>query len=172
MWNYEYIKPELNTLNRLLIQNTITGCTVMINKKLAEVSLPIPDECIMHDWWIGLVASRFGKIDYVSDSTIQYRQHTGNSIGAKGFSYVNILKKGFSIFLNRNLYIKHLAVNIKQARAFLAIYKERLDNDTIEMLEDFIMIENKSFWQKRKILLKHKLLKHGFIRNVGLFLKI
>ncbi len=172
MWNYECINPKLNTLNRLLIQNTITGCTVMINKKLAQISLQIPDEAVMHDWWIGLVASEFGKIGFIDESTIQYRQHASNSIGAKGFSYVNILKKGFSIFLNRSLYIKHLDINIKQVKAFLAIYKERLDNDTIEMLEDFITIEEKSFWQKRKILIKHKLLKQGFIRNVGLFLKI
>jgi len=40
------------------------------------------------------------------------------------------------------------------------------------MLENFISIENKSFWQKRKILLKHKLLKQGLIRNIGLLAKI
>ena len=167
MWNYEHINPKLNTLNRLLIQNTITGCTVMINKKLAQISLQIPDEAVMHDWWIGLVASKFGKIDFIDEPTIQYRQHGGNSIGAKG-----ILKKGFSIFLNRSLYIKHLYINIKQAKVFLNIYRNRLDNVTIEMLENFISIENKSFWQKRKILLKHKLLKQGLIRNIGLLAKI
>ena len=167
MWNYEHINPKLNTLNRLLIQNTITGCTVMINKKLAQISLQIPDEAVMHDGWIGLVASKFGKIDFIDEPTIQYRQHGGNSIGAKG-----ILKKGFSIFLNRSLYIKHLYINIKQAKVFLNIYRNRLDNVTIEMLENFISIENKSFWQKRKILLKHKLLKQGLIRNIGLLAKI
>lgn len=167
MWSYEHINPKLNTLNRLLIQNTITGCTVMINKKLAQISLQIPDEAVMHDWWIGLVASKFGKIDFIDEPTIQYRQHGSNSIGAKG-----VLKKGFSIFLNRSLYIKHLYINIKQAKVFLNIYRNRLDNVTIEMLENFISIENKSFWQKRKILLKHKLLKQGLIRNIGLLAKI
>ena len=172
MWNYEHINPKLNTLNRLLIQNTITGCTVMINKKLAQISLQIPDEAVMHDWWIGLVASKFGKIDFIDEPTIQYRQHGGNSIGAKGFSYIDILKKGFSIFLNRNLYIKYLAMNIAQARVFLDMYRNKLDVNTIEMLESFVSIETKSFWKKRKILFKYKLLKQGFMRNIGLFSKI
>jgi len=176
MWNYQQINPKLNTLNRLLIQNTITGCTVMINKKLAQISLQIPDEALMHDWWIGLVASKFGRIEYIHDSTIQYRQHTGNNVGAKRFSYVNIikniLKKRFSIFFNGNLHKKHLAKNIEQARAFLSIYKENLGEVDIQVLEDLATIESKSFWQKRKILLRHKLLKQGLINNILLFLRI
>ena len=40
------------------------------------------------------------------------------------------------------------------------------------MLEDFTALEQKSWSQKRTILLKYKLLKQGFIRNAGLFLKI
>jgi len=31
----------------------------MINRKLAELALPIPHEAIMHDWWLVLVASKY-----------------------------------------------------------------------------------------------------------------
>jgi GT2 family glycosyltransferase len=180
MWNYQHTNPQLNSFNRLLIQNTITGCTMMINKKLAQISLQIPDEALMHDWWIALVASKFGRIEYIHDSTIQYRQHSGNNVGAKRFSYVNIikniLKKRFSVFFNGNLHKKHLekhlAKNIEQARAFLSIYKENLGEVDIQVLEDLATIESKSFWQKRKILLRHKLLKQGLIHNIVLFLRI
>jgi len=172
MWSYEHINPNINSLNRLLIQNTVTGCTMMINRRLAQMCLPIPDSCVMHDWWIGLVASEFGKIGCLDEATMSYRQHSSNSIGAKGFSYIDILKKGFSIFLNRNLYIKYLAMNIAQARVFLDMYRNKLDVNTIEMLESFVSIETKSFWKKRKILFKYKLLKQGFMRNIGLFSKI
>ncbi len=165
--SYQDIDATYNDLNNLILQNTITGCTVMINRKLAKLCLPIPTECMMHDWWIGLVASYFGEIGYLNAKTIQYRQHADNSIGAKGFSYINILKKGFNH--SHQIIIKG---NIVQAQAFLNRYKTKLDKDTIKMLEDFIAIEEKSFWQKRKILIRHKLLKQGFIRNLGLFLKI
>ena len=167
-WHFEQIDPNMNAFNRLLMQNTITGCTVMINRKLAELAKPIPYDAIMHDWWLGLVASQFGKIGFVDETTIKYRQHAGNSIGAKGFNYFSVFLK----FYKNELYLKHLHVNIKQAKAFVERYRTDLDEGTVEVLEDFVYIESKSFWQKRKILLKHKLLKQGTIRNIGLFLKI
>lgn len=166
-WNYEHINPELNSLNRLLLQNTITGCTVMINRKLAQLALPISKESIMHDWWLGLVASKFGKIGFINESTIQYRQHSSNDTGAKKFNFKYIVKKAFRLFFNDKLYS-----NISQAKEFLDRFRNKLDHDTILMLEDFINIENKSFYQKRKILLKYKLLKQGLVRNIGLFLRI
>lgn len=163
-WRHEHILPQYNSLSRLLVQNTITGCTMMINRKLAEISLPVPKDAMMHDWWIGLVASNFGKIGYIKETTIQYRQHSQNAIGAKGFNLQYVLEHMFKSNL--------LSKNISQAKAFLIGYRDRLDQNTIEMLEDFITIESKSFWQKRKILFRHKLLKQGFIRNMGLFIKI
>lgn len=60
----------------------------------------------------------------------------------------------------------------KQAEAFLDAYKDNLDINTIEMLEDYVSIEQKSFWEKRITLVRYKLLKQGFLRNLGLILKI
>ena len=158
------LHEKKNRLNNLLIQNTITGCTVMINRDLAKLCLPMSSNAIVHDWWVGLVASYFGKIGYLSQSTIKYRQHTQNSIGAKGFDIGFILKN----FQKKQTLDK----NISQAKDFLEIFNDKLDKDTKFMLEDFVNLQNKSFFQKRKILLKYNLLKHGFIRNIGLFIKI
>lgn len=175
MWEYEYILPQCNTFNRLLIQNTITGCTMMINRKLAKKSLDIPEEAIMHDWWIGLIASCFGKISYLEESTIKYRQHGKNTIGAKEFQ-VNILRHALSLIKSLILkdikYLNGMQINILQAKTFLEKYKDELDVETIKMLEDFINLEQQSWCQKRAILWKYKLLKQGFIRNMGFFLKI
>ncbi|TLT06358.1 glycosyltransferase family 2 protein [Aliarcobacter thereius] len=174
MWEYEYILPKYNSLNRLLIQNTITGCTMLINRELAKKSLDIPENAIMHDWWIGLVASCFGNIGSVNTSTIKYRQHGKNTIGAKGFK-VNILRHIVSLIKSlifRDItYLNHMQIII-QAKAFLYKFRNKLDVETIKMLEDFTILDQKSWWQKRLILWKYKLLKQGFIRNTGLFLKI
>jgi hypothetical protein len=97
-------------------------------------------------------------------STIKYRQHTQNSIGAKGFDIGFVLKN----FQKKQTLDK----NIFQAKDFLEIFNDKLDKDTRFMLEEFVNLQNKSFFQKRKILLKYNLLKHGLIRNIGLFLKI
>jgi glycosyltransferase involved in cell wall biosynthesis len=162
--HFEQINPNMNDFNRLLMENTITGCTVMINRKLAQLAMPMPDGAIMHDWWLGLVVSKFGKIGFIDEALIKYRQHTQNSIGANGFGVGYVINKIFTAM--------DLTPHQKQAKAFLEIYRKSLDDETIEMLEEFSSLESKSFWQKRRILLKYKLLKQGFLRNLGLMLKI
>jgi len=171
-WHYGYIDPHRDSFNRLLMQNVVTGCTVMINRKLASLALPIPEDAVMHDWWIGLVASRFGKIGIVEEATVKYRQHGGNSIGAKGYNALSALLKFYKAFTGNELYLKHLRMNIGQAEAFLRRYREELDEKSVAMLKAFIDIESAPFWQRRWILLKYGLLKQGILRNLGLFLKI
>jgi len=161
---YQNLNGESNNFNELLVQNTITGCTVMINRKLALLANPIPCEAKMHDIWLGLVASKFGKIYYIPSTTIKYRQHSKNTIGATSFNIKYIMAKVKS----NNV----LDQDILQAEIFLKRYRKVLDKDSIEILEEFISIKSKSFLEKRKILLKYKLLKQGLIRNIGLLLKI
>lgn len=147
----------------------------MINKKLAEKSLYIPDDAIMHDWWIGLIANYFGKIDYIVEGTIKYRQHGKNTIGAKGFQ-VNVIRYVLglikSLLFKDIKYINHMQINLAQAKAFLKQFENEFDIETKTMLQEFTTLEQKSWWQKRAVLRKYKLLKQGFIRNIGLLWKI
>jgi glycosyltransferase involved in cell wall biosynthesis len=84
MWKYQGISPDIgNDANRVVFQNVATGCTIMINRKAKEISLPVPKEAIMHDWWIVANVAKRGKIVYVSDQLVLYRQHSNNLVGAK-----------------------------------------------------------------------------------------
>ena len=84
MWSYQKLFPEAgDDLNRIMAQNVVTGCTVMINKKARAVSIPVPDEAIMYDWWLALNVCRHGKIIYVSIPSVLYRQHSRNRLGAQ-----------------------------------------------------------------------------------------
>ena len=166
MWKSEHINPKANTLNKLLIQNTITGCTMMINRNLAIKSLSISSKAIMHDWWIGLVATTFGKIGFIEESTMKYRQHGKSDTGAKTYDYkfiINKLKKLGDINVDKN---------ISQAKEFLEDYKEELDEESKIILEDFSSIKEKPYLQRVSIILKYRLFKYGIIRNIGLLLKI
>ncbi len=166
MWKSEHINPRANTLNKLMIQNTVTGCTMMINRSLATKSLSISSKAIMHDWWIGLISSSFGKIGFIEESTIKYRQHSSNDTGAKNYNYkfiIDKLKKFGDINIDKNIY---------QAKEFLKEYKDQLDEKSKIMLVDFSTIKEKSYLKRVSIILKYRLLKYGLIRNIGLLLKI
>ena len=85
--------PQKKPLRTLLVQNFVTGCTVLMNRALVEAALPIPEKVLMHDWWLALVAASLGKIIYIPDATVLYRQHSGNIIGSKAFfSLSNLLR--------------------------------------------------------------------------------
>ena len=137
-YTFQKINPFEDNLNKFLVQNSITGCTIMINRELAQKCLPIPSKAIIHDWWIGLVASKFGKIGYLNSPTIQYRQHNNNTVGAKGFSIYMIVKKIYMLFTSD--IVKQYQ---SQSQAFLEQYQSELDIETIKMLEDFTTLEQK-----------------------------
>jgi glycosyltransferase involved in cell wall biosynthesis len=83
-------------LRVLLTQNFVTGCAILMNATLKLAATPIPHSALMHDWWFALVAAATGKIVFLDEQTILYRQHASNTIGAVRYSILStqlILKK-------------------------------------------------------------------------------
>ena len=65
-----------------LIENLATGCTIVYNKRLAEIAVQVkPTKYLMHDAWLYAVAKVFGKTVYDFQPHISYRQHGNNQIG-------------------------------------------------------------------------------------------
>lgn len=69
----------------LLIQNVVTGGAMMVNRPLCSLAVQCRsrERIIMHDWWMAATAARFGKVIYLDEPLSLYRQHGGNSVGAK-----------------------------------------------------------------------------------------
>ena len=163
-WAYQHIDPNYDSLNRLLIQNVITGCTAMINHPLAKITNEIPKTVIMHDWWIGLAAAAFGRIEALPLSGVSYRQHDKNDTGATAYNLAAITARAFSLFsFSFDKYTR-------QARSFLKVFGDRLDEEQKELLEAFISIENSSWLKGKMTLAKYRFLKQHWMRNIGLFL--
>jgi len=165
-WQLQHIAPRnCGNLNRLLIQNGVTGCTVMINRKLRALATPIPPEAIMHDYWLALVAAAFGKIAYLNEPTILYRQHGANDTGAKKYNIDFILKKaGDSSFVKRSLNRKQ-----RQATVFYQRYRGYLSERQKQLIEDFMVLGRKGFLQNRWLVLKNRFFQAGLGRNLGVF---
>ena len=47
----------------------------------------------MHDWWLGLIASAFGQVLTEETCPVDYRQHAGNTLGARVFPRVKPVHK-------------------------------------------------------------------------------
>jgi glycosyltransferase involved in cell wall biosynthesis len=97
-FKYSRLNP-LPNFKSLLTKNSVTGCTILMNEPLVTLAMPIPSEAIMHDWWIALVASAFGKIGVVDKPLVSYRQHKNNTVGA--VSYYNLIKRIKNFFYSK-----------------------------------------------------------------------
>lgn len=66
----------------LLVQNIVTGCTIMGRSELKKYALPFPKGIAMHDAWLALAASANGRVGYIEQPLVLYRQHNDNLVGA------------------------------------------------------------------------------------------
>ncbi|MDT8451880.1 MAG: glycosyltransferase family 2 protein [Gammaproteobacteria bacterium] len=90
-WRYQKLQPSrMQTLPGLLVQNCVTGCATMINRPLIKLAAPIPEQAIMHDWWLALIAVSCGKVVAMQSVTLNYRQHGANQVGAKQWGWRHI----------------------------------------------------------------------------------
>jgi len=83
LMKYQGLRPERASFAAQLVSNTVTGCTTLFNAALLRRALPMPPDTMMHDWWIALVASAFGRRIYLPYALVQYRQHNSNTLGAR-----------------------------------------------------------------------------------------
>lgn len=161
-WHYQNLNPCNVGLNRLLIQNVVTGCTIGINRKLALLASPIPKEAIMHDWWIALVASAFGKIDVIKKPLVFYRQHSTNTIGAqKNKIQINKIKAQLNLSKYTN-----------QANAFYRRYVDIMNEKQSREIISFVNFFTASRLKVIFMIFIFSFYKSGVLRNVGFILKI
>lgn len=94
-WNFSKIQPKiLENKNLIQVFNCVTGCTMVCNHRVKDIAFPYPSSIPMHDWWLALNTLRYGGvIKHVPESTILYRQHMSNEVGAR--------KVGLSYFRNK-----------------------------------------------------------------------
>ena len=170
-WKNQVFNPKIGkSLGRLLVSNVATGCTVMINKKLRELSVPVPSEAMMHDWWVGLMAVALGKTDYVAEPTILYRQHSMNVVGAKwDITIKTVLQKIFDFKKLKQINRAHLLKTQKQALALAARYKTLLPGKEHEKIATYADLDSRNFFVKRYYIIRYGFWWAGFIRSLVLF---
>lgn len=168
LWEYQNIDPvKMHDLHYLLVQNHVTGCTVLMNRALINSLLPISENAIMHDWWLVLVASAKGGIISLNEATVLYRQHELNDIGAKKWNIAFILKGFFSGA------IKSRGSLTRSRRQAVALLNSGLiGGDSEVLIEKYVNMFEKGWFERRNIMLKEAFFKKGVVRNLAMFLYI
>ncbi|MEO6630423.1 MAG: glycosyltransferase, partial [Mucilaginibacter sp.] len=63
-----------NEPEAFLFFNCVSGHAVLMKRELLDYALPLK-KGFFHDWWLAYVATNVGKIDFIPQRLVQYRQH-------------------------------------------------------------------------------------------------
>ncbi|HGD5408862.1 TPA: glycosyltransferase family 2 protein [Streptococcus agalactiae] len=152
------------TLLPELTENTVTGGTMMINHALAEKWFT-PNDILMHDWFLALLAASLGEIIYLDLPTQLYRQHDNNVLGARTMDKrFNILREGPKSIFTR--YWKLIHDSQKQASLIVDKYGDIMTANDLELIKCFIKIDKQPFMTRLRWLWKYGYSKNQFKHQV------
>jgi glycosyltransferase involved in cell wall biosynthesis len=70
--------PKHNLLS-LTLSNHVIGSTIALKRRILMKALPFPKRIPMHDQWLAVMASYYGKIAYIEKPMLLYRRHMRNA---------------------------------------------------------------------------------------------
>ena len=148
-----------------LIQNNVTGCTVMLNSALRTLALKKKDTCgmMMHDWFLAILASAMGVIGLVDRPLMLYRQHEKNQVGAKNAGSVRYLAQKAADWKGNR---RNLRQTFVQSAQIAALYQEEL-GAAYPMLREYGENTRRNKWQKIQICRHYGIWKNTLPRRIG-----
>ncbi|CAI6087587.1 glycosyltransferase family 2 protein [Cohnella sp. JJ-181] len=150
----------------LLVQNIITGCTILASSEIIKDILPFPSEAKMHDSWIALIASLRGGVHFINEPLVNYRQHERNLVGARARNIAIYQSKTYRGFLEER---KHLLLEkanyLNRFSEYLLNYK---DFDEVKQFEQIhIKVSASSIKHINTVIkIKLKFPSQGAMRNL------
>jgi len=155
---------KFNALNNMLTMNVTAGCTIMYNRALADLVAAEPGCMVMHDWWLSFTAAAFGKIASIEESTILYRQHSANSLGAK-----RARSPGYVRYVLTNIDVMAEKINnsYRQAASFLEMYGDKLTEEQKELVAAHASMPGLTKFGKLRVMLKYNTFLYGTARKIA-----
>ena len=160
---------NINNLDfsHLMMENKVQGCTVMMNKSLAVMLDRLPHHASMHDGWLALIAAAFGRIKYIDEPTMMYRQHAANVQGS--VEYKDDIKNKFSNLRGQRQIVMDTTAQIRE---FIEIYGDRLSDKRKKEAQAFASLPQQNFVMRRYHIIRYHMWKSGVLRNIGLMILI
>lgn len=146
-----------------LVENIAVGATIMLNRSAVNHitdNLPNTESIVMHDWWVYLFVSAYGKVIYDDKPSIYYRQHENNVVGGQqGF-----LDKWTTKWGN---YKKHSVQKIlwRQAKEFERCWGEQLTSEMKIEMRQFLLL-NRGIYRRTRYALGTRLYRQSRLDNI------
>jgi glycosyltransferase involved in cell wall biosynthesis len=169
LWKIARVNPDRAGLGTMLAQNLVSGCTALANRSLILKGRPIPGDAIMHDAWLGLVAAAFGILHPLHETTIQYRQHEGNAIGAgRGWKVADALRR----LIVDQQFSDEVQSSRRQASSFAVRYANELDDAQRRVLNTWSTSQDLPAIVRHWTLYRNGLRRTHWLNTIGFFVRV
>lgn len=153
----------------LLLQNIVIGCTTVVNRPLLEMALPVPVGAGMHDWWLALVAAAFGHIETVAETTVAYRQHGSNEVGARRIDVDFIRKKVSALYSRSECANLVLSPVVRQAEAWIERFGSMPHGKGGALVRELCCFPEQTGTERIKRAMALGVKRHGLLRTAALY---
>jgi glycosyltransferase involved in cell wall biosynthesis len=168
-WAYQGIQPERNKLGQLVLENTVTGCAMLFNRALLGRCDEVPEAAYMHDYWLTLIAAALGRIVFVRESLVRYRQHGNNTLGAVKLSNWISLSDGIRWPAK---WRANYVASCVQACALVDVLSGVVSPERLLPAANFAGLYNKGWLGRRILLLRNGSLPAKWRRRIFLMVRI
>lgn len=146
------------SFKRSLVKSMSPGCTFVFNNHSREVMLKFPSNYLdIHDWAAHKIISATGTVIRDSESTMLYRQHDSNVIGAS-IGFMPTISRAISIYKNKKTPRYVFANYMKE------IYYEELSENNRKSID--ILVNYRSSKKNKKIFYKYYKNEFGFLSKI------
>lgn len=161
------IKPErFFNKNTVLLMNVVPGCSMIVNRRLIEIALPIKQNQIyIHDWWLLLIAFFGGSVGYSKESTFKYRQHDYNVFGTKKRGIIEKSTDSLKEFFKKDKFYS-VAEDVHQR-----LVQHKIHAKT-PIIKQFLETKNNSRLDQLRFMFQNKFYYHSVLRNIKLVLLV
>lgn len=153
LWELSGASPGNTNLPSTILRNTYTGCMMLLNRPLLNISLPFPELGIYHDHWLGIVAQSYGKIATVEQPLMYYVRHGENATNviSKSHFLIRLIKFPLNLFKS-DMLLESITV--------LEFFDQRygIRNTKYEfILQKLLNLKSKSVFRRRLMLKLYRL---------------
>lgn len=146
-WQKHGFKPFSINFYKLLMGNVATGCSIVINKSMANEIAKMPSNVIMYDFWISLISYGFGKVKPINITSIRYRTHSSSVTIKEKLTLSSRLQLFFKIAFEFKS--DFLNDEILQAETFSQMYECRLNSNNLKHIRRFLNLKYATGFSKK-----------------------
>lgn len=132
-----------NLNDSLFLNGGVQGCCMVLNRRLLDFTKDLPDYIYMHDHYFTIAAIVFGKLQYIDNALMFYRQHSNNVTGNIPINFWQRIRT-FVFSTQTVIEKRHYEANV----SFYLKFKHLMSDKQKQLFESYISFPDKNWFGK------------------------